>query len=250
MQFTVASEPTPGQVNEDYAIVGQNWAAVLDGATAPAHLDSGCIHDVPWLVRNLAGNLAHILTIDTDVSLPDAVAHAITTTCKSHETTCDLSNPDSPSSTLSIVRFRNDQLDYLALADSPILLDIDGEVRVITDDRTAHLRDYSYAGVSAARNTPDGFYVASTLPAAADQAVTGDLSLHGIRRVALLTDGASRLAEYFKHLTWPDLVAVIVNKGPQTLVAATRETERAGSGPVDGRRRKLHDDATVVLMEP
>jgi len=243
----VASEPTPGQVNEDYAIVGQTWAAVLDGATAPPRLASGCIHDVPWLVRHLAGNLAHTLTVDPNMPLPDAVAAVITATCAAHEKTCDLTNPDSPSSTVTVLRLRNGHLDYLALADSPLLVD-DGQVTVITDDRTAHLRDYSYAGVSAARNTPGGFYVASTRPDAAYHAVAGSIPVAAIRRAALLTDGASRLADYFKRLTWAELLTAIITDGPAGVIAATREIERAGGGRLDGRRRKLHDDASIILL--
>jgi hypothetical protein len=44
---------------------------------------------------------------------------AIIATCRLHEHTCDLSNPDSPSTTVVMARQRNDQLDYLILADSP-----------------------------------------------------------------------------------------------------------------------------------
>jgi Protein phosphatase 2C len=252
MQVTLASEPTPGRPNEDCAIVGPNWAAVLDGATAPTHIDSGCIHDVCWLVRELAGNLSRNLTLDPEIPLPEALAEAIGATCKSHEMTCDLTNPDSPSSTASIVRIRGDRLDYLTLADSPILLDTGTpevpEVTVIVDDRTAHLSDYSYAGVSASRNTPTGFYVASTLPDAAYQAVYGSAPVDAVRAAALLTDGASRLADYFRHLTWTELFAHLITHGPRSLIAVTRHAERAGAGPIDGRRRKTHDDATVVFM--
>jgi hypothetical protein len=53
-----------------------------------------------------------------------------------------------------MARRLNEQLDYLTLADSPLILD-DGQVRVIADDRTAHLPDYSPAGVRAARNSRD-----------------------------------------------------------------------------------------------
>lgn len=62
MQITFASEGVPGRVNEDYAACGTDWAIVLDGATAPAGVDSGCIHDVPWLVRQFAASLARSLS--------------------------------------------------------------------------------------------------------------------------------------------------------------------------------------------
>ena len=55
MRITYATEAAPGRVNEDTAVCGDGWAVVLDGATAPEGVDSGCVHDVRWLVRHLAG---------------------------------------------------------------------------------------------------------------------------------------------------------------------------------------------------
>jgi hypothetical protein len=247
MRFSSASEPAPGHINEDCALIGPSWAAVIDGATAPEHLDSGCIHDVPWLVRHLAGDLARTLTTSPEVPLTDAVAGAITATMQAHESTCDLTNPDSPSATISILREKAGQLEYLALADSPLVLDIAGTVTAITDDRTAHLKDYSYAGVRAVRNQPGGFFVASTSPAAAYEAVTGSVDATQVRRAALLTDGASRLADYFHDLTWADLLDLLDSSGPTALIARTRHRELAPA-PTDGRRRKPHDDATAILV--
>jgi hypothetical protein len=121
-------------------------------------------------------------------------------------------------------------------------------VVAITDDRTAHLRDYSIAGVSAARNKPDGFYVASTLPDAAYHAVHGSIDADDVQRMALLTDGAARLADYFAQVGWAELLDLLEHHGPRALLNRTREVERAGDGPNDGRRRKVHDDATAVFI--
>ena len=68
--------------------------------------------------------------------------------------TCDLSGPDSSSATVVAIRRRDDELDYLTLADSPLIVDIDGEVRAIADERTAHLSDYSTEGVRARATVP------------------------------------------------------------------------------------------------
>src|SRR5258708_10464 len=121
MRITYATESAPGHVNEDYAIRGNDWAAVLDGAPAAPGADSGCIHDVPWLVRHLAAGVARRILLDS-APLPDLLAGAIGETRDAHATTCDLGNPDSPSSTISIVRVRNGVVDYLTLADSPIVI--------------------------------------------------------------------------------------------------------------------------------
>ena len=250
MQFSVLSEPTPGRRNEDCAIVGLSWAVVLDGATAPTHIDSGCVHDVPWLVQHLAGELARTLTVFPDIRLTDGLADAIAATRGAHEATCDLDNPDSPSATVTIVRQAGETLDYLALADSPLVLDVDNVPIVIVDDRVAHLPDYSFAGVRASRNSPGGFWVASTVPDAAYKAVHGSIPVSRVRRAALLTDGASRPVDYFHHMTWVELLDLLDTAGPQALVRMTRQLERQQANRNDGgRRRKLNDDATVVFIQ-
>lgn len=250
MQFTIASEASPGKPNDDFAVVGLDWAILLDGATAPEHIDSGCVHDVPWLVRHLGGELASSLIASPDVPLVDSLVDAISMTCNAHKATCDLDNPDSPSATVSLLRRRGPHLDYLLLADSPLVLDLDGDGHplLLVDDRTAHLPDYSFAGVRAARNKPGGFYVASTLPEAAYEAVRGTMPADHVRRGALLTDGASRLVDLFELMTWTELLDLLQTAGPRELIARTRETERQGALPADGRRRKTHDDATAIYL--
>src|SRR5689334_16883747 len=39
-RITYATQAAPGVVNEDYVVAGPGWAVVLDGATAPAGVDS------------------------------------------------------------------------------------------------------------------------------------------------------------------------------------------------------------------
>ena len=101
-----ATVAAPGGVNEDYVIAGPSWVVVLDGATAPLGVDSGCVHDVSWLVRTLAGALA--VRLDGDESLPGVLARAIAATMDAHAATCDLGNPNSPSCTVAIARRRGD----------------------------------------------------------------------------------------------------------------------------------------------
>ncbi|MGH2947916.1 MAG: protein phosphatase 2C domain-containing protein [Solirubrobacteraceae bacterium] len=249
MQILYATEPTPGQINEDFVITGPTWAVVLDGASPALGIDTGCIHDVPWFVQHLGTELARLLTLSPTDPLDNALARAITATRRLHERTCDLSNPDSPSATVVAVRKRGGALDYLTLADSPLIVDNDGQVRAITDDRTAHLADYSHEGVRAARNSPNGFYVASTTPDAAYNAVRGSLPTTTVRRAALLSDGAARLVERYALMDWRQLLDLLTTDGPVGLIQSTRQVELAETDADRATRRgKTHDDATAVLI--
>jgi hypothetical protein len=245
MQVTYATEAAPGCANEDVAVCGDGWALVLDGATAPPGVDSGCIHDVRWLVHRLAAALSQRL-IRSGGALPVLLAEAITETCDAHAATCDLANPDSPSSTVAVTRTRGSVLDYLVLGDSPVVIRSPGEgLTVISDDRLAHLpggRPYSRELVRTLRNKPDGFWVASTSPDVAYQAVAGSLPSAAGAEVGLFTDGVSRLVEFYGY-DWEGIFWVLETSGPGALISLVRSLER--DRPIGCGKR--HDDATAVF---
>ena len=245
MQISCASEAAPGQVNEDYAICGPNWATVLDGATAPRGVDSGCIHNIPWLVHQLAATLSTKMLLDEAFPLTDMLAAAIEDTCSAHANTCDLQNPDSPSTTVSIIRISSDTLEYLTLGDSPIALwRPDNQITVLKDDRTDHLpggRPYTVELVRSRRNKPGGFWVASTEPKAAYHAVTGNVPLTPGIEVGLFTDGATRLIDVYGY-DWAGFFASLRDLGPARVINRVRDAERNKPHPYG----KRYDDATVV----
>lgn len=90
---------------------------------------------MPWLVTRLGAELArHLLT--ASLSLSDTLGLAIQGVMAQHADTCDLTNPESPSSTVAIARDCGEAVDYLALADSPIVLrGVDGAIDVVHDNR-------------------------------------------------------------------------------------------------------------------
>jgi Protein phosphatase 2C len=243
-QATFATSAGGERRSEDYAVCGPGWAVLLDGATQLDHVDSGCVHDVPWLVRRLAAGIVAGVVHD-ETPLPDVLAAAIRTTCDAHARGCDLSNPDSPSSTVAIVRARAEVLDYLVLGDSPVILRRGTQIVPICDDRAERLpggRPYPAELVRRWRNTPGGFWVASTSEQAAREAITG--SAKDVTRAALLTDGATRLVERY-GATWEELFCALEGPdGPAEVIRRVREAERAAP-PALGKR---HDDATAIMI--
>ena len=249
MEIRSLSQPAPDRrppaVNEDLVLSGPDFVVVLDGATAPRGVDSGCRHTVAWLVGQLGAQLSVPLLARSTASLPDLLADAIATVCIGHADTCDLANPDSPSSTVAMVRVRPDCVEHLVLADSPVVMrSPDGRLKVHSDDRIDLLPDYSVGTVRRLRNQPGGFWVASTDAKAAYQAVTGTTERVDVEVVAVLTDGASRYVERYGH-TWDDLVDVLMARGPRALVERVWEHDAAAHP--DSFIGKRYDDATAVL---
>lgn len=251
MQVSYATEATPGAgANEDCLITGAGWVAVLDGATPRAGVVSGCSHGVAWLVRRLAGALAGRLVHESGAPLPDLLAEAIKETCEAH-TDCDLANPDSPSATVALLREYGGRLDWLVLADSPIVLDLASGITAVLDHRVEALPSRTAEAVRAARNSPGGFWVASTKPEAAHAAVTGSAPLSEVRRAAVLSDGGSRLVERFGLLDWAGLLDLAETGGPAEVLRRTRAAEALETPQQRATRHgKQYDDATVVLVHP
>jgi len=98
------------------------------------------------------------------------------------------------------------------------------------------------------RNQAGGFWVASTKPEAALQAVQLTVPAEQLRRAAVLTDGACRLVERFHLLDWIDLIKMLDTEGPAELIRRVRAAENT-IDPAPGSRGKPHDDATAVLVQ-
>lgn len=249
MEIRSISQPAPDRrppaVNEDLVLSGPDFVVVLDGATAGKGLDSGCRHTVAWLVQQLGRQLALPLLSGSTAPLADLLADTIAAVKAEHTGTCDLTNPDSPSSTVAMIRVGADSVDHLVLADSPIVMRSPaGRVSVHSDDRIDLLPEYTFEAVRRLRNQPGGFWVASTEPKAAYEAVTGTTDRAEIELVAVLSDGASRYVERYGH-SWDDLLDVLTADGPRALVDRVWAYDEAAHP--DSFRGKRYDDATAVL---
>ncbi|WP_410814544.1 hypothetical protein [Micromonospora sp. 067-2] len=272
MRVRTASAPAPGRpVNEDLVFQFGPLVGVLDGATVPEGFATGCVHGPEWYVRHLAARLGVAEAARPSARLTSNLAAAILAVRADHGGQCDLDHPGTPSSTVCLLRDCGDQVDYLVLCDSPLVLDAGGEVSVVTDERLdtamAELRRtvatvpagasdpvtrFRHAvGVQRERmNRTHGYWVAAADPDAAFHAVTGTLPQRGpaaVRRAALLSDGASSAVEQFGLTDWAGLLDLLSADGPAALLDRVRIAER--DHPDRLRRHKPTDDASVVFCE-
>lgn len=227
----MATDPgTPGWPNEDYACAAPAAAVLLDGCTTtPSGTDTGCVHGVAWYARTLGTGLLAAITAEPRIALASALETAIGQVRDRHAGTCDLSLRATPAATVTAVRAEADGISYLALSDSSIAADFgDGRPpQVITDRHRAAAAD----------------------PAAAGTATTGILPLQGLRGVALLSDGATRIDDLYHQLGWPAMIDVIREDGPAALIRQVRAAEDADPDRERWPRYKARDDATIVYWQ-
>jgi hypothetical protein len=75
---------------------------------------------------------------------------------------------------------------------------------------------------------------------------TGTIDPAGLRGVALLSDGATRLVDRFGLAGWPELLATLRTGGPAALIAANRAAEAGDPDGARWPRTKITDDATAL----
>ncbi|WP_320773092.1 hypothetical protein [Streptomyces sp. CRN 30] len=242
-------------------------AVVLDGLST-AGLATGCRHGVPWYVAHLGGHIVAALA-DPDRPLTDGLADALERVAALHPQ-CDLGNPGTPSATVAILRHRHGFLDHLVIADSPIVFEGPEGYTVISDLRvddvlpdlraeverhethTQRHREALQRLVQAqrqVRNTPDGYWVASTSPEAAEHALTGATAIGHVHSAAVLSDGVSRLVTEYEMATWPEVFATLREGGPRELIEAVRKVEATDPTGRRWPRYKSGDDAAVAFCQ-
>ncbi|MGI9003694.1 MAG: protein phosphatase 2C domain-containing protein [Pseudonocardia sp.] len=254
--------------NEDFVGATPNALVLLDGAGS-AGADSGCLHGVAWYSRQLGATLLGELAAPRASTLQHVLRQSIADVTSRHGGCCDITHPGTPSATVLITRVRDGVLEYLVLADSVLVIETTRGVKAISDGREASVGDrYRHAleasptgspehaqalqdyitAMRSHRNQPGGFWVASVEPAAADEALSGEIPASDIRALALLSDGAGRLADPFGLADWPEILRILDEEGPRRLVRQTREAELTDQDRMRWPRGKVHDDATAAYV--
>ncbi|WP_433266200.1 hypothetical protein ACQPZF_40180 [Actinosynnema sp. CS-041913] len=219
---------------EDRIVVLPNAVVLLDGATSPTPRE----RDGGWHSRALADELRSLRG-----DLADELAQAIGRLAAKH----GLTPGDAPSSTVAMVRWTDDTVDALVLADSPVV--VFGErAEVLADDRLRNLRG-KVDRITDWRNRDGGFWVAEADPRAAHQAVRRSWRRDEVRAVLMATDGVScGVDDYGLFADWQTVLDITFAKGPEAVLDAIREAEAADPERVRWRRSKVHDDQALAVL--
>lgn len=223
----------PGKDNEDFAGAVPGAVVLLDGAGIQG-IEEICRHGIAWYTHRLGGALLGRLSRVDGRPLAGLLGEAIEEITASHRSTCDVTDPSSPSATAAIFRIDGDRADYLLLSDSFLVLNAGDMMPVaFTDPREVEVRrsvqdlprPEAIKVFRSKRNQPGGFFVAKDDPAAAAEAVTGSRALAELDSVALLSNGVASA-----ETDWGGLLGRLAEVGPAEVI----------------RRFQTDDDATIV----
>lgn len=268
-EIRIAEQPGLGvdgaaRPTEDRVVVLPDAVVVLDGATTlRPGLQSG-----GWYANKLAKALE--LTLVPTVPLRQALATAITAVATEH----DLTPGNAPSSTVAILRWSDETVEALVLADSPIaVFTSTSGCEVVADTRLANARpstpspyrtrlragagygpdhvaalQSSAAEFSKLRNTPGGFWVAEANPKAADHAELRTWPRKDVQAALIATDGVSCGVDDYALFTWPNALATATEHGPQAVLDEVRAAEESDPTATRWPRPKKHDDQALALI--
>ncbi|HEV6953190.1 MAG TPA: protein phosphatase 2C domain-containing protein [Promicromonospora sp.] len=250
--------------NQDRYVIGDNFAAVLDGATSFAGDRS---HDPGWYAEQLAHALDE--TVPRGEPLADAVAEAIRTVRDANE----LTPATTPTSTVALARWSDDQVETYVLGDSyVVVLHDDGSETVHTDDRLdeiataerityrsrlvdGHGYDEAHRALlldlqaEQARhvNRPGGYWIAGTEPEAGRHGMTTVEPRGRVAGLLLASDGIDP-ERHPKATAWRDLFNEAYSHGPEQVLRRIHDAERGDPAGRRWPRSKPHDDKTIVTV--
>jgi hypothetical protein len=249
--------------SEDRVVLLPNAVILADGATAlrADQLSGG------WYAEHLCAALARELTMRPDSDLRAVLAAAITALV----TEFGLVPGQAPASTVAILRWSEDQVDALVLADSPVVAFTEDGPHVLADDRIAGLPPGAYrqqlrtgagygpdhatavrtagASIDRLRNAPGGYWVAEADPAAADEARTARWPRPEVDAVLLASDGVSCAVDDYGLFTWPQVLTSATDHGPAAVLTSVTDAERTDPDGSRWPRPKRHDDKALVLVQ-
>lgn len=254
------TSPGPG---EDRVRISSNAVVVLDGASGT---DRGV--SVNTYVDCLADHLIEALENDAAAPLTEVVSKSIGLTASA----LDLTPGCAPSSTVSIVRHRENMVDVLLLGDSPVYVAHHERIGRISDDRLARLdlpsrarllqrlaagHGYDDENHEIARrmpgekapymNRPGGYWIAEADAEAGTHAIIYSYPAGQVLWCVMLTDGVDEPASHL-GIGAEDLAMKDEDGLRETLDQIHHWEHDTDPDAQRLPRFKQHDDKTVVVV--
>lgn len=185
----------------------------------------------------------------------------------------DVKKLDLPSSSIAIVKFRDDMIEYFLLGDCSFFYN-DGERKIIKDRSICHLDDkvydemiripnldkLSFNEIKARvmntiidnrmkKNTKDGYWILDFSEEAIENSIHGYIQVEDEMKIMLASDGFTCASDRYGILKEDELIYIAEKMGIEYIFNQVREFEEDDYKAIKMPRFKVMDDSTAVYVE-
>ncbi|GAA0701360.1 hypothetical protein GCM10008904_07390 [Paraclostridium ghonii] len=262
--------------NED--IIGFNpfGAWVLDGATGlnKKNLIS-CKSDANWYV-NWWNTYLH-KNICEEITLKEIMTNGVKLIANEYYLKVDkdkIERLDTPSSSIAVIKFYDNKLEYFLLGDCSFHFKIDEEVFVIKDnslcyldrlvynemERLPNLVSLSFEEIKNSvmntiisnrlkKNTKNGYWILDFDENAIENALNGFINVKDDINIMLTSDGFSCISDRYKNIEEYSLINEVQKHGVGHIYKKLRNIELDDFSTTRFPRFKVNDDSSCVYLE-
>ncbi|MDR1774354.1 MAG: hypothetical protein LBR30_05755 [Clostridioides sp.] len=260
--------------NEDIAGITPFGAWVLDGATGlnDKNLVSNT-SDARWYVHWWNDFLYQ--NISSDKSLKEIISLGIFKIKKDYLNRLNgkiVEKIDFPSSSIAILKFHKEKIEYFSLGDCSIFVD-NGSKKIIKDDSVCKLDNLVYEKMKQIsekeklnfeeirasvqnlvisnrlkKNTPHGYWILDFDENSVEKAIHGYLDIDGKTSFLLASDGFTCSCDRYDLFSEEDMIDIARTKGIEYIFNMIRKFENEDKNALKTPRFKIHDDASAILL--
>lgn len=261
--------------NEDIVGVTPWGAWVLDGATGLNNKNLVCKEsDAKWYVN--WWNKYLYKNINKDSSLKEIMIEGIKNIKLEYYSKIEKSKIeklDTPSSSISIIKYRDNIVEYLLLGDCSLHMKI-GENTHIIKDRTIckldkivydemenldNLSNLSFEEIKTSvmqtiinnrlkKNTENGYWILEFEEKAIDKAIYGEIKVNQPIDILMASDGFSCISDRYNLINEYNLLDCAINDGIGVIYSKLRSVEEDDFKTIKFPRFKVKDDSSCVYL--
>jgi hypothetical protein len=236
-------------------VASPSVVVLLVGASVPDGVDTVCVHTAGWFVRRLGVAILDVAEREVRRPLSQDLASAISNVSALHMRTCHLNELPGPSAAVAILREQEEMVDFLVFGNVTVVLDESLGIRVVSGtqlEEPTHVEQRAlnkHVGELPNLGKPDrgsaDFSGVGSNYLITDYALTGTTYRRGLRRAALLSNGAAQLLNDLGSVDWLSWLNFLEENGSKNTIH--RPLEFQPPNPERPNLHKIQHDTTAVM---
>lgn len=262
--------------NEDIIGINPYGAWVLDGATGlnKKNLISN-ESDAKWYVSLWNEYLYN--NINKEKDLKEIILEGLKNIRSKYYSKIDedkIEKLDTPSSSICVIKWNYDYIEYLLLGDCALHIKIDEEIKIIKDrtickfdnmvyekmEKLPNLKNLSFDEIKSSvidtiidnrlkKNTKDGYWILEFETEAIENAIYGKVNINKNIKLMLTSDGFSSISDRYNLIKEEELLNYVIEHGVSDTYKKLRKFEEDDYSTTKFPRFKVNDDSSCIYLE-